>query len=541
MSSNEWNKDDDRNYSHAMPRRLPAEVLYDAIHMVTGSVSKLPGMKPGARAASLADADAGLPDGFLNNLGRPPRESACECERSSELRLGSIMALVSGPTLGMAISDQANSIRGLVDNATLDSKLVDDLFMKVLNRPATPGEIEAASSVMAKIEEDHSKLAKLLEDREAWWIDEKPKRQAKQDSDKAMAEAELAARAEAIRADREAAEQARLERVAAIKKSVEELEAAAQARFSDFLDRNKTLTVWQTLASSKLESTNGAVLVPQSDRSLIVRGSTEKTTYTVQTPSNAAEINAIRIEALTSPEFKAQGPGLSPNGNFVLTELELFVGLPDKPETMRKIKLVKGITDFDQPGFSAAAVIDDKPQDQGGWAVHGAEGVEHWAVFSTQEPVRLQPGEVIQWKLHQFHDAPEHRLGRFRLSVANHSGDLVLGLPESLAAVAQVAKDARNDLIVKDTLPYFRKTDRDLAARTADLNRESQPLPEDGLVTIIKKRIERLSVAIADDSGLIRLRNDVKESDLQRKQGRLTAAEDIMWALINSPAFLFNH
>ncbi|MFY7876795.1 MAG: hypothetical protein ACOVQM_15185, partial [Pirellula sp.] len=91
------------------------------------------------------------------------------------------------------------------------------------------------------------------------------------------------------------------------------------------------------------------------------------------------------------------------------------------------------------------------------------------------------------------------------------------------------------------TLPYFRKTDRDLAARTADLNRESQPLPEDGLVTIIKKRIERLSVAIADDSGLIRLRNDVKESDLQRKQGRLTAAEDIMWALINSPAFLFNH
>jgi hypothetical protein len=66
-------------------------------------------------------------------------------------------------------------------------------------------------------------------------------------------------------------------------------------------------------------------------------------------------------------------------------------------------------------------------------------------------------------------------------------------------------------------------------------------MPEDEQVTIIKKRIERLSVAIAEDSGLIRLRNDVKESDLQRKQGRLTAAEDIMWALINSPAFLFNH
>jgi hypothetical protein len=441
----------------------------------------------------------------------------------------------------MAISDQANSIRGLVDNATLDSKLINDLFMKVLNRPATAGEIEAASSVMVKIEEDHSKLAKSLEDREAWWIDEKPKRQAKQDADRAMAEADLTARVESIRAEREAAEKARVERITAIKKAVDELEAAAQSRFSDFLDRNKNGTVWQTLASSKLESTNGASLIPLSDRSVIVRGSAEKSTYTVQTPSNATEINALRIEALTSAEFKAQGPGLSANGNFVLTEIELFVGFPDKPETMRKIKLVKGITDFDQPGFSAAALIDDKPQDQGGWAVNAAEGVEHWAVFSTQEPLKLQPGETLQWKLHQFHEAAEHRLGRVRLSVANHPGELVLGLSESLAAIAQVAKEARNELVVKDALPYFRKTDRDLAARVVDLNRESQPLPEDEQVTIVKKRIERLSVVLPEDNGLIRLRNDLKESELQRKQGRLTAAEDIMWALINSPAFLFNH
>ena len=30
--TNRWNKDDDINYSHALARRLPAEVLYDAIH-----------------------------------------------------------------------------------------------------------------------------------------------------------------------------------------------------------------------------------------------------------------------------------------------------------------------------------------------------------------------------------------------------------------------------------------------------------------------------------------------------------------------------
>ena len=45
------------NYSHALARRLPAEVLYDAIHRATGSTSKLPGLPPGARAAQLLDSD----------------------------------------------------------------------------------------------------------------------------------------------------------------------------------------------------------------------------------------------------------------------------------------------------------------------------------------------------------------------------------------------------------------------------------------------------------------------------------------------------
>ena len=35
IKSNEWNRDDEVNYSRALPRRLPAEVLYDTIHRAT--------------------------------------------------------------------------------------------------------------------------------------------------------------------------------------------------------------------------------------------------------------------------------------------------------------------------------------------------------------------------------------------------------------------------------------------------------------------------------------------------------------------------
>ena len=47
VETNKWNADDKVNYSHAIARRLPAEVLLDAVYRVTGSMSKFPGIAPG--------------------------------------------------------------------------------------------------------------------------------------------------------------------------------------------------------------------------------------------------------------------------------------------------------------------------------------------------------------------------------------------------------------------------------------------------------------------------------------------------------------
>src|SRR5262249_29571298 len=47
VATNKWNADDKVNYSHAVARRLPAEVLLDSVYKVTGSSSKFPGVAPG--------------------------------------------------------------------------------------------------------------------------------------------------------------------------------------------------------------------------------------------------------------------------------------------------------------------------------------------------------------------------------------------------------------------------------------------------------------------------------------------------------------
>ena len=382
IETNKYNADDDRNYSHALPRRLPAEVLFDAIYQVTGAVSKIPGLPPGTRAAALADADAGLPDGFLNNLGRPPRESACECERSNELRLGSVMALVSGPTLGGAIADPENAIRKLVESIPDDAALIDEVFVRVLNRHATAEEIQAALSTITLIQKDHERIVAQLAEREAWWVDEKPKRQAALDAERESTKMALEARKEQIRPERQAADNARLERLAAAQATVQGYEATLDTKLQEFIEARRSGAVWETLAATKAEATTGASLAPQADRSIRASGGANKGLYTIDTVVNQGAITAVRLEALTAPDLPAQGPGLPQNGNFVVTEIELFAGAADKPAEMRKIKLVKGLTDFDQPSFSAAAAIDGKNNDQGGWAISTATGVEHWAVFA---------------------------------------------------------------------------------------------------------------------------------------------------------------
>jgi len=159
LATNAWNEGDEVNYTKAKARRLPAEVLYDTLHRVTGSVSRLPGLPAGARAAELVNPGAKLEDGFLDQFGRPPRESACECERSTGVMLAPVMKLIMGPTVNNAIIDPENSITKLVAETKDDASVVTQMYLRILNRAPSRREIEASVNLLQTPLDDTDLLA----------------------------------------------------------------------------------------------------------------------------------------------------------------------------------------------------------------------------------------------------------------------------------------------------------------------------------------------------------------------------------------------
>jgi len=163
--TNKWNADDEINYSHAIARRLPAEVLYDSIYRATGSINRIPGLPPGIRAAQLLDSSVPIPSGFLDLFGKPPRESACECERSASMMLGPVLNLINGPVLADALKDQDNRIAKLVTKEQDDTKLLEELYLAILCRAPTPAELEAGRRALKNGEAEFPKLVEEYQKR----------------------------------------------------------------------------------------------------------------------------------------------------------------------------------------------------------------------------------------------------------------------------------------------------------------------------------------------------------------------------------------
>ncbi|MFQ5730682.1 MAG: DUF1549 and DUF1553 domain-containing protein [Planctomycetaceae bacterium] len=144
---NATNAGDVQNFSHHLVKRLPAEVLLDAVSQVTGSPEHFPGLPRGTRTIQLWDNR--LPSYFLDTFGRSERASPCECGKSSDPTMAQALHLMNAPEIEAKIADKTGRIARLTASGKTQPQIVTDLCLAAIGRPPNAKERRIAKKLFA--------------------------------------------------------------------------------------------------------------------------------------------------------------------------------------------------------------------------------------------------------------------------------------------------------------------------------------------------------------------------------------------------------
>ncbi len=541
---NKFNEDDKVNHSHALARRLPAETIFDAVFHVTGSTPNISNAKLGQRATQLIDPTMDVGAGLLATLGRPVRQSSCECERSSELGLASVMALLSGPTVSMAINEPTNSLAIMVEKEKDDRKLINDVFLRVVNRPVTPIESEKALGLITAVIADNATIASQLSTLELKMVPVISEQNRVRDEAISKSKAGLATYDEMTKNLRTELDRRRQSELARTQQELKDHETLLPAQAAFWETKNNpagTATMWVPVNSINLAATADNKLMKQSDGSITSSGGKSPAEFSLEASSSLNNITGVMLEVLPDDSLPQFGPGRQKDGNFVLSEIELkWSSGTNKPDMAAKFTDARA--DFSQTDFPPTAAIDGKIEaGKNGWAIGGAPGTQrHTAMFKLEKPITSTNGVMLRFVLQQ-QFGQDFLIGRFRLYLTTSATPLDVGLPESVLNAVRAPAGQRKPEHASALLAHYRDSDLEFWKRKSAAVKAAEPLPTDPKFTDLQKSLAKSEEPIQIDPVLLQLRVDAKASGRQAENTRLTAVQDLTWALINSPEFLFNH
>ena len=176
------------------------------------------------------------------------------------------------------------------------------------------------------------------------------------------------------------------------------------ARFAKFLATEAASPTnsapWQMCDVTSATATSAALVIARDSSVRYVGNKAKDDTYTVKAVTYQRGLRAFRLDALADDASPAKGPGLSENGNFVLSELKV-TARPLDPKSKAKpvtAKLKGTAATFEQKNYPLAAVTDNKRGS--GWAVAPEFGKDHAAIFQIEgEPLGFEGGTELEFQL----------------------------------------------------------------------------------------------------------------------------------------------
>jgi hypothetical protein len=162
---NASNRFDRTNYSHAYVRPLMAEVVVDVLNAALGTTENFgPDTLPGTRAIEVGASR--LQNAAVNYafriFGRPPRTTACDCERAMDPALPQKLYLMADPALLTKLRAPQNRLKALLKDKADDNEALDELFLATLARLPTAEERAAFAETRAGQKDRQATFADVL-------------------------------------------------------------------------------------------------------------------------------------------------------------------------------------------------------------------------------------------------------------------------------------------------------------------------------------------------------------------------------------------
>ncbi|SPE41471.1 conserved hypothetical protein [Candidatus Sulfopaludibacter sp. SbA3] len=146
--ANATNQSDNMFYSKHIIRRLPAEVILDAMSQVTGSPTAFGGYPAGTRALQLPDTQ--VKSEFLTSFGRPARISCDAAERASDSTIAQALAVINGDTLNKKLSAPDGTIALFLKLGLSDRRILEFMYLSAFSRYPTDAERAAMADALEK-------------------------------------------------------------------------------------------------------------------------------------------------------------------------------------------------------------------------------------------------------------------------------------------------------------------------------------------------------------------------------------------------------
>jgi len=164
---NATNQQDRRNFSRAIPRRIPAEVIYDAMKQSTAAGDELAEVRTNLQRRASGHLSMRMAGTHaMRVFGKPDRSINCDCERVNEPTLLQAIFVQNDPLVRMRLAESGWIIE--IEEAEEEGKpldrrnLIEQVWLRSVNRLPTDQEIERAVLHLESVKQVSEGIRDLL-------------------------------------------------------------------------------------------------------------------------------------------------------------------------------------------------------------------------------------------------------------------------------------------------------------------------------------------------------------------------------------------